>query len=298
MLSRLALLASVSALAVAAPPGAPKYLITFGDSYSQTGFNISLAKPSLSNPLGNPSLPGWTASGGLNWVGFLTAHYNATPLLTYNFAYGGATTNASLVTPWRPDVLSYMDQVDLFEGSIGKHPRPSYAKWKGQDTLIGVWMGVNDVGNAWWKAEEEYAKLVGEIMDSYFEGLERVYRAGGRKFVVLGVPPIHKTPSVLKNTAEQQQVEAVAIARYNEVIVTRLTAFKAAHADVTAVFVDTAAPFNKALENPTAYGAPDATCFNGDGASCLWFNDYHPGVAINKLVAEEVAKAWKGSFFK
>ncbi|KAK0649165.1 hypothetical protein B0T16DRAFT_349774, partial [Cercophora newfieldiana] len=293
MIPALALLAAAPAL-VMAGAATPKYLITFGDSYSQTGFNISLDKPSAANPLGNPTLPGWTASGGLNWVGFLTAHYNATPLLTYNFAYGGATTNASLVTPWRPDVLSFTDQIGLFAGSIGATPRPAYARWKGEDALVGVWMGVNDTGNAWWKGEEEYKVLVDAIMDSYFGGLEVLVTAGARNFVLLGVPPIHKTPTVLLNTVEQQETEAVSIRKYNDAIATRLEAFKAANRGVTAILVDTAAPFNEALANPTEYGAPNATCYNGDGVSCLWFNDYHPGVAINRLVAEAVATAWKG----
>jgi len=99
------------------------------------------------------------------------------------------------------------------------------------------------------------------------------------------------------NPKDSQAAEAVAIAKYNDAIATRLAAFKAANAGVVATIVDTAAPFNKALENPTAYGAPNATCYNGDGVSCLWFNDYHPGVAINKLVADAVAAAWKGNFF-
>ena len=160
---------------------------TSGDSYSQTGFNITSAKPSASNPIGNPPLPGWTASGGLNWVGFLASQYNAAnPLLTYNFAYGGATTNATLVTPWKPEVLSFIDQVAEFSGSIGAKPRPEYAPWTGEDALVGVWMGVNDVGNSWWK--EDYDVLLGQIMDSYFGQLQIVYEAGARNFVLLTVP--------------------------------------------------------------------------------------------------------------
>lgn len=61
--------------------------------------------------------------------------------------------------------------------------------------------------------------------------------------------------------------------------------------------LDTWAPFNKALENPTRYGAPNASCYNADGVSCLWFNDYHPGVEINRLVAAGAADLWKGEFF-
>ncbi|KAK0630371.1 hypothetical protein B0T17DRAFT_653825 [Bombardia bombarda] len=285
--------ASTSSTSTPSSSAGTKYLIAFGDSYSQTGFNIDSTKPSPGNPLGNPALPGWTASGGLNWVGFLASQLNSSTLLTYNFAYGGATTNASLVTPYAPTVLSFVDQVAQFSRSIASHP--SYAPWTGADTLVAVWMGVNDVGNSWWL--DTYAGLLEKIMDSYFGQLQVVYEAGGRNFVLLGVPPIQKTPAVLASDAASQAAEAVAIGKYNDAIAARLTAFKAKNSGVTAKVVDTTAPFDKALSNPTAYGSPDATCYNGDGVSCLWFNDYHPGVAINKLVAQDVAAAWKGSFF-
>ncbi|KAK3346881.1 putative cellulose-binding GDSL lipase/acylhydrolase [Lasiosphaeria hispida] len=271
-----------------------KYLIAFGDSYSQTGFDIASTKPSASNPLGNPALPGWTASGGLNWVGFLASQFNATTLLTYNFAYGGATTNASLVVPWKPEVLSLVDQVAQFSGSIASHP--AYAPWTAADSLFAVWIGVNDVGNSWWLGT--YDELLGKIMDSYFGQLQILYNAGARNFALLTVPPIQKTPTMQEQTAESQAGEAVSIGKYNAAIAARLAAFKTANAGITATVIDTTIPFDTALANPTAYGSPNATCYNGDGVSCLWFNDYHPGVAINKLVAGAVAEAWKGSFFK
>ncbi|KAL2015160.1 hypothetical protein VTK56DRAFT_6192 [Thermocarpiscus australiensis] len=270
-----------------------KYLITFGDSYSQTGFDINSTKPSPGNPLGNPPLPGWTASGGLNWVGFLASQYNTSALLAYNFAYGGATTNASLVPPYEPTVLSLIDQVAQFSGSIAS--KPSYAPWTAADALFGVWIGVNDVGNAWWTAG--YDALVEEIMDSYFGQLQIMYDAGGRNFVLLTVPPIQRTPLMLAEPVESQEAEAAAIDKYNNAIASRLQAFKTKNGGVVATIVDTAVPFNTALDNPTAYGAPDATCYNSDGESCLWFNNYHPGIEINRLVAKAVADAWKGSFF-
>lgn len=168
------------------PPLIPPPALTppSGDSYSQTGFNVSSTKPSPGNPLGNPPLPGWTASGGLNWVGFLVSQFNRSALLSYNFAYGGATTNASLVTPYQPTVLSFVDQVAEFSGSIAS--KPSYAPWTAQNSLFGIWIGVNDVGNSWSLAN--YTQLVGGIMDSYFGQLQIMYNAGARNFVLLSVP--------------------------------------------------------------------------------------------------------------
>lgn len=102
---------------------------------------------------------------------------------------------------------------------------------------------------------------------------------------------------MLAEPAETQQAEAAAIDKYNAAIATRLVAFETKNSGITSKIVDTGAPFNKALDNPTEHGSPDASCFAEDGTSCLWFNDYHPGIEINRLVAEAVADAWKGSYF-
>jgi len=86
-------------------------LVVFGDSYSTTGFNITLTQPSISNPLGNPEYPGYTSSNGPNWVDFLTTEYNESLIQTLNLAYGGATVDSDLVAPYLPTVLSMEDQV-------------------------------------------------------------------------------------------------------------------------------------------------------------------------------------------
>jgi len=102
---------------------------------------------------------------------------------------------------------------------------------------------------------------------------------------------------MLQQSADARATEDKVIAQYNVLLAARLASFSSANSGVTGKVVDTSVPFNTAIANPTAYGAPDATCYNSDGMSCLWFNDYHPGIAINKLVAQAVADAWKGSFF-
>ncbi|ROT38289.1 fungal cellulose binding domain-containing protein [Sodiomyces alkalinus F11] len=267
-----------------------------GDSYSQTGFNIDGAKPSPSNPIGNPPLPGWTASGGLNWSGFMPTHYNASTLLTYNLAYGGATTDADLVTPYRPDVLSFEDQVDVFTSSLGADPRPDYAPWTAENTIVGVWIGVNDVGNTFWLGNKE--EVITNVVDRYFELVQDVYDAGARNFVLLTVPPTDRSPMFIANNGHQLDVIIETIDLYNELLESRHADFQAANEDATTWLVDTAGPFNEALDHPTEYGSPDALCENSDGTSCLWFDSYHPGVAINRLVAEEVANVVGGPFFK
>ncbi|KAJ0143155.1 hypothetical protein CTA2_1304, partial [Colletotrichum tanaceti] len=262
-----------------------------GDSYSQTGFNINSTKPNPQNPLGNPDLPGWTASGGLDWVGFMVTQFNASLTYSYNLAYGGATTDAGLVAPYTSTVLSFVDQVAEFSRSLA--PRPAWAPWTADNTLVGVWMGVNDVGNAFWSPNRE--ALLVQVLARYFEQLQILYNAGVRKFVLLGVPPTQKTPLMLANGADSNAQLAAAIKQYNDLIASNLAAFRARNAGVASWVVDTAAAFDKAIANPTAYGAPDATCFGGAG--CLWFNDYHPGVQIQRLVAQAVAQAVGAPWF-
>lgn len=40
-------------------------------------------------------------------------------------------------------------------------------------------------------------------------------------------------------------------------------------------------------------GLQNAGCYNSNLVSCLWWNDYHPGQAIQSLVAESVSKLIK-----
>ncbi|KPM45267.1 hypothetical protein AK830_g1303 [Neonectria ditissima] len=269
-----------------------KYFISFGDSYSQTGFDVTSTQPSAANPLGNPSLPGWTASGGLNWVGFMVTEFNTSLTLSYNFAYGGATVDADLVKPYADTVLSLIDQVEQFSNSIADHP--AEAPWTSDNTIVGIWMGVNDVGNSYYL--DGVSELLVKVVDAYFEQLQILYDAGVRNFALLTMPPTNLTPLMIAQGEASNKLLVAAIDEFNELLQSKLEEFNDANEGVTSKITDTAAAFNKAVEDPEAYGALDATCYNSDGVSCLWFNDYHPAVAIEKLVAAQVANDWDGFF--
>lgn len=60
-----------------------------------------------------------------------------------------------------------------------------------------------------------------------------------------------------------------AIANFNELIESSLEAFTTANTGVAAKLVDTHLPFNTAINNPEEYGAPNGTCYNEDGVSCV-----------------------------
>lgn len=62
---------------------------------------------------------------------------------------------------------------------------------------------------------------------------------------------------------------AAGIDEFNGIIESSLADFTAANTGVTAKIIDTAVAFNTAIDDPTSYGSPDATCYNADGVSCV-----------------------------
>jgi hypothetical protein len=218
-------------------------------------------------------------------------------LYSYNFADGGATVNASLVKPFKPTVKSFVDQVKLFNDSVAK--KPSYANWTDETAVFMIWLGVNDVGNSYSSGSE--TALLELIMNSYFSQLEILYAAGARIFALLNVPrkcillynkyvvfnsllAIDKSPMMLAQSKEARILEAGVIKQFNNLLSSRLKDFVASHGGSKGWVVDTQEAFNKALNDPTKYGSKDATCYNSDGKTCLWFNDYHPGTVSSLLV--------------
>lgn len=87
------------------------------------------------------------------------------------------------------------------------------------------------------------------------------------------------------------------ITAYNSDLTTRLATFKAANSGVTGTIFDTTDSFTTVLSDPTTYGATDTTCMNSDGTTCLWYDNYHPGQAIHKQVAQDFVIALTGTFF-
>ena len=108
---------------------------------------------------------------------------------------------------------------------------------------------------------------------------------------------IQKTPLMLAEDASAQSSEASAITIWNSELSTRASYFKGNNTGSTTWVYDAQTPFNAAIADPTAYGASDATCYNSDGTTCLWWNNYHPGQAIQNLVAKGIVSELTGTFF-
>ncbi|KZV98251.1 hypothetical protein EXIGLDRAFT_669577 [Exidia glandulosa HHB12029] len=284
-------LASYALLSGATPTG---FWFSFGDSYTQTQFNYTLAQPSDSNPLGNPDLPGSTACGSVpNWVYWDVMKYNSSERFAFNFAWGGATINASIVPPPSPEILSVIEQIDEFQaGYVGDSPLNNIA-WTGDNTLFSTFIGINDIGGSYQSASNQ-STINSQLMDSYFNEMERLYGYGGRNFLFLNVPPTDRSPLIMTVSAEDQAKYKAAVQDYNSQLAARVAGLVAAHTDVQAWVVDTNSVVAQLLDNPTQFGFQDATSF-GDGDTFIWCNNYHISPAAHEYVARAVQSSLSGT---
>ena len=80
-----------------------------------------------------------TTTGGPNWVGYLTTAENASLVLSYNLAIGGATVDNTLVKGVEGDLVS---QVKMFGDVYAS--KPDTAPWTAENAVFGFWIGINE----------------------------------------------------------------------------------------------------------------------------------------------------------
>ncbi|PPQ99095.1 hypothetical protein CVT24_009362 [Panaeolus cyanescens] len=208
-----------------------KFLITFGDSYTTTGFNISAGVDS--------PVPNFTSSNGPNWVQQLETTFNVAGTKVFNLASGGATIDAALVPPFQPTVLSVVDQVTQFKQFLAS--KPPGARWSSNNTLFAFWIGINDVGQS-------------------FGWLDQLHDEGARSFAFLTVPAIDRAPLWAQQGPDVALKMKTFVAEYNTLLRTMVANFQAKHKDLQRVTViDTQPIFNTLLNNAPTLGFVNST---------------------------------------
>ncbi|KAI0745782.1 hypothetical protein C8Q76DRAFT_780872 [Earliella scabrosa] len=266
-------------------PAAANFWFSFGDSYTTTGFNPSGQVPAPGNVLGNPPYPGSTMTGGPNWIDFMTTVNNKSLVLTYNYAYSGATIDPALVPPFSPAIRTIVDQVNQFMDGPAK--KPASAPWTSENALFSIWIGINDIGTTYSQGGDRDA-FSDRLMDAYFAQVQKLVNVGARNFLFINVPPVDRSPLMIGQGANAQAAEKKVIAGYNAKLVTRADAFKTANTGVKTWFWDSASDFTRILDNPTQFGFSDATSVGN--AKSFWGDVYHPASAAHKILAQNVAE--------
>ncbi|KAF4598901.1 hypothetical protein EYR38_007313 [Pleurotus pulmonarius] len=287
---------TTSSSAVPQPTGT-NYWFSFGDSYTQTGFDPYGTLPYAENPIGNPAFPGWTSTGGVNWVGAGTTTFNKSQILTYNYAYGGATIDSNLVTPYQPTVISLTEQVDQYLATAGTKP-PS-TPWTSSNSLFSIWIGINDIGNSFWLEDRD--AFSDTLLNAEFALVQKLVGdarsdTGARNFLFVNVPPVDRSPMMLAADQWSQDTERVVIETFNAKLAAQAAAFKASHPGVETYIWDSHATFTRILDSPTTYGFVDATTF-GAGSGIFWGDNLHPSSPAHVLFAEDVAEVLQNTIW-
>jgi phospholipase/lecithinase/hemolysin len=239
--------------------------------------------------MGNPPYPGWTATGGPNWIGTMSTSLNNSLVLTYNYAYGGATIDANLVKPYQPTVLSLTDQINgQFLAKGGASSKPSSSPWTSENSLFSVWIGINDISGSFWQGGDR-AAFSQTLFDAEFKLVQAMYDVGARNFLFLNVPAVHRSPAFLITDVSNQQLAQSVLEIHNKIYVDRVKQFASSNTGVKTWIWDSYTEFNKILDSLAEHGFnPDPLAYGGK--TDFWGNDFHPSAAAHTLFAQSIRK--------
>ncbi|KAJ4164693.1 hypothetical protein LMH87_006355 [Akanthomyces muscarius] len=196
-ISRWMSLSTAICVAVASSLGPMDNLVTFGDSYTDETRALYLAKYGHVPPAGLllPSL-NTTADGGIAW-GRMVA--NLTGSRYYNYAVAGSTCSEKVATqPARiipgeiPTVLEY--EIPAFEADLAFPAL--YPSRQPNNTVYAMWIGTNDLGvEGFLYDRNRPGTVLDDLVGCVWDSFDRIYKTGGRRFVVMNVVPLEKTPT-------------------------------------------------------------------------------------------------------
>ncbi|KAL8718509.1 MAG: hypothetical protein Q9225_004358 [Loekoesia sp. 1 TL-2023] len=284
-------------------------LFSFGDSYTDAGFNPNGSQPNATYPLGNPfsnssTSPYHTFTNGPNWIEYLTFKYNESLVDTYNLAVSGSTVNNT--------VLGLSSTADLVhqvsDRFVPSYVRKNTAGWTSSNSLFALFFGINDVNRSW---NKKNPKINDAVFSSYLNLLNSLYRYGARNFLLHNVPPIDRGPYVAKADAA---IEGADINDFNYRMIRLFASFTKQHRDVSVLLFNTNGLFSQVIDNPSVF--PQTAIYKDTTDSCkayeqgevphmdyfdstcqypvnqyLWLNGLHPTYPVHEAIAAQLAIA-------
>lgn len=300
-----------------------KSLIAFGDSYTFVqgthghpnytyigdNFNIAFTPQELFSNRIVQNLTA-TASGGPIWTEFLTdcglkpglTNPRTCPRQLWDFAYAGANTDTALTPLHWNHTVSLERQIEQFE----KYGDPALRSvLRKENALVAFWIGINDINDlAKLRGKNEsFAPLYEQVISAQQKLWDRVYSLGYRKFLLLNLPPLDRSPS--------PAVNASLVATYNGVLAQHVDAFRTLRRDAAVLLFDINTVLNGVFNDAEKYGFTNTTGFCpgynqadvltdpgkygcGEGLdSYLWYNSGHLTSRVHKVFSRLLEK-WLG----
>ena len=146
--------------------------------------------------------------------------------------------------------------------------------------------------------DSDWSTLSQQLIASYWEQVQILWNAGARSFLFVAIPQIDQTPAMLKRSAADRAAMATAISDFNALLNDETTALYNAncwsdqfpnYAAGSPCFAQVIVPgWSFILDDPTEYGAANASCINPDGVSCLWTDEWNPGQILQDIITTYV----------
>ena len=170
------------------------------------------------------------------------------------------------------------------------------------DALVAIWIGINDINDlAKLRGKNEsFTPLYEKVQDHVWENVEKIYSLGYRKYLLMNLPPLDRSPS--------PAVNASLINTFNNIAASHADNFAAKHRDATVMQYDVNTVLNTILDKHEAYGFKNATNFCpgynkadiradpakygcGEGLDTyFWYDSGHLGSRTHKVFTEMLEK--------
>jgi outer membrane lipase/esterase len=225
-------------------------ILSFGDSLSDNGYGDGYGIMHFSD--------------GPTWVEYLSdgSHLNR-PLL--DLAYGGATTGWDNPggAEMSPDLLNtgLLSQVSVYLALAGSVE---------SSTLITLWAGANDFFNG---------RSVEVAIDNMVTAIQALSDAGGRNFLVMGLPDIGATPKFESYGSMVSEMATTWSEQFNTGLGIALDGLMAENACDRFFTMDTFDLLDSAIADPAAYGF-------GSVDDIFWADGLHPSTQTHLLIAD------------
>jgi phospholipase/lecithinase/hemolysin len=281
-------------------------IVTFGDSLSDPGNAFVATRDFVVRPFDPiPSAPYaigfFHFSNGPTWIEWLARHVRRfdsglpallRPGLFTDYAIGGARARPPA------DPVDLDTEIKLFLGDFADSASP--------DALYAVWIGANDLRDAL-EDPLNAGAIVTAALQAIGAGLQQLYDAGARSFLVVNQPNLAIAPAI--NT---QPPEVLAAARalsqlYHGGLEQILQGLEAQDAEIVIARLDVFTILDDAVADPASVGLTNVTdsCITPYvivGAICRHPNQYlfwdyiHPTTQAHRLLSEDAATVLAETF--
>ncbi|ORY89429.1 hypothetical protein BCR35DRAFT_300612 [Leucosporidium creatinivorum] len=168
-----------------------------------------------------------------------------------------------------------------------------------------VFFGINDIGYSYLHGQW-FPHLIDKILLTYEKQILRLYANGARHFLILNVPPTHKTPLVTSYGEQSIRFFESNVADWNQRLAHYVQHFHKRYPGAKATLFDTHSLYNTILASPAQHGISDSTnicpsyaTINFDPLlhhpACkyplgqhFWLSSYHSSWKVHQAMADAI----------